>query len=290
MAGRMGGDAPDHPEPDRPRGRRREGPAAHQGRRPRPQGRPRPGPHRGEGSLSAWQASTTDRHVDVRTADGKADGTVELPAEIFDVQVNIPLIHQVVVAQLAAARQGTHKTKTPRRGPRRWQEAVPAEGHRPRPPGLDPRAAVRRRWRRPRPAAARLRPADPEEDEGRRPARRPVRPGPQRPRARRRPAWSRATRRRPRPRSRALGAITERQATCSSWLERADEVTWLSLRNVARACTCSRRPAEHLRRARLATTWSSPRPRSTRSWPARRRARPPRPSPASTEAERAPPK
>jgi large subunit ribosomal protein L4 len=39
-------------------------------------------------------------------------GSLELPAEIFDVQVNIPLIHQVVVGQLAAARQGTHKTKT----------------------------------------------------------------------------------------------------------------------------------------------------------------------------------
>lgn len=37
---------------------------------------------------------------------------VELPAEIFDVQVNIPLIHQVVVAQQAAARQGTHSTKS----------------------------------------------------------------------------------------------------------------------------------------------------------------------------------
>ena len=37
---------------------------------------------------------------------------VELPAEIFDVQANVPLIHQVVVAQLAAARQGTHSTKT----------------------------------------------------------------------------------------------------------------------------------------------------------------------------------
>ena len=37
---------------------------------------------------------------------------VDLPAEIFDVQVNVPLIHQVVVAQLAAARQGTHSTKT----------------------------------------------------------------------------------------------------------------------------------------------------------------------------------
>ena len=37
---------------------------------------------------------------------------VDLPAEIFDVETNIPLIHQVVVAQLAAARQGTHSTKT----------------------------------------------------------------------------------------------------------------------------------------------------------------------------------
>ena len=37
---------------------------------------------------------------------------VDFPAEIFDVQVNIPLIHQVVVAQQAAARQGTHSTKT----------------------------------------------------------------------------------------------------------------------------------------------------------------------------------
>ncbi|MDP2014582.1 MAG: 50S ribosomal protein L4, partial [Actinomycetota bacterium] len=52
--------------------------------------------------------------VDVRTAAGVTSGKVELPAEIFDVQVNVPLIHQVVVAQLAAARQGTHDTK--RRG------------------------------------------------------------------------------------------------------------------------------------------------------------------------------
>ena len=43
---------------------------------------------------------------------GGATRTVELPAEIFDAKVNIPLIHQVVVAQLAAARQGTHATKT----------------------------------------------------------------------------------------------------------------------------------------------------------------------------------
>ncbi|WHS50937.1 MULTISPECIES: 50S ribosomal protein L4 [Rothia] len=36
---------------------------------------------------------------------------VDLPADIFDAQASIPLLHQVVVAQLAAARQGTHKTK-----------------------------------------------------------------------------------------------------------------------------------------------------------------------------------
>src|SRR4051794_41764061 len=44
-------------------------------------------------------------------AKGKA-AKVDLPADIFDVKTNIPLIHQVVVAQLAAARQGTHKAKT----------------------------------------------------------------------------------------------------------------------------------------------------------------------------------
>ncbi|MBO0842401.1 MAG: 50S ribosomal protein L4, partial [Nocardioides sp.] len=37
---------------------------------------------------------------------------VDLPAEIFDVELNVPLIHQVVVAQQAAGRQGTHATKT----------------------------------------------------------------------------------------------------------------------------------------------------------------------------------
>lgn len=50
--------------------------------------------------------------VDVLDPAGKKTGTVELPASIFDVQTNIPLIHQVVVAQQAAARQGTHKAKT----------------------------------------------------------------------------------------------------------------------------------------------------------------------------------
>jgi len=50
--------------------------------------------------------------IDVLDASGETAGTAELPAEVFDVQTNVPLIHQVVVAQLAAARQGTHATKT----------------------------------------------------------------------------------------------------------------------------------------------------------------------------------
>jgi large subunit ribosomal protein L4 len=50
--------------------------------------------------------------LEVRSANGATGRTVELPEDIFGVQVNIPLIHQVVVAQLAAARQGTHSTKT----------------------------------------------------------------------------------------------------------------------------------------------------------------------------------
>src|ERR1700755_1891567 len=52
--------------------------------------------------------------LDVKTPDGKVDGSVELPAELFDVPANIALMHQVVTAQRAAARQGTHSTK--RRG------------------------------------------------------------------------------------------------------------------------------------------------------------------------------
>lgn len=52
------------------------------------------------------------KSIDVVDAEGKVVDSVELPAEVFDVEINIPLMHQVVVAQLAAARQGTHATKT----------------------------------------------------------------------------------------------------------------------------------------------------------------------------------
>ena len=55
---------------------------------------------------------TQSLNADVYDVTGKVTGSFELPAELFDVEVNVPLIHQVVNAQLAAARQGTHSTKT----------------------------------------------------------------------------------------------------------------------------------------------------------------------------------
>jgi large subunit ribosomal protein L4 len=56
--------------------------------------------------------NTKTLKIDVLTPGGKKDGSVELPAELFDVEPNIALMHQVVEAQLAAKRQGTHSTKT----------------------------------------------------------------------------------------------------------------------------------------------------------------------------------
>lgn len=53
-----------------------------------------------------------DLKVDVLDTTGAKSGSATLSAELFDLDVNVPLIHQVVVAQLAAARQGTHKAKT----------------------------------------------------------------------------------------------------------------------------------------------------------------------------------
>ncbi|MGX9215900.1 50S ribosomal protein L4 [Mycobacteroides abscessus subsp. abscessus] len=50
--------------------------------------------------------------IAVKAPGGKTDGSIELPAELFDAPANIALLHQVVTAQLAADRQGTHSTKT----------------------------------------------------------------------------------------------------------------------------------------------------------------------------------
>ena len=56
--------------------------------------------------------SATKLTLDVKAADGSVNGTVDLPAELFDAPANISLMHQVVIAQQAAKRQGTHATKT----------------------------------------------------------------------------------------------------------------------------------------------------------------------------------
>ena len=54
----------------------------------------------------------TATKLDVVDAKGKKAGKVGLPDSLFGAETNVPLIHQVVTAQLAAARQGTHKVKT----------------------------------------------------------------------------------------------------------------------------------------------------------------------------------
>jgi len=56
--------------------------------------------------------SSSPATIDVRRGDGTRAGTVDLPAELFGIEPNVPVMHQVVVAQLAAARAGTHNTKT----------------------------------------------------------------------------------------------------------------------------------------------------------------------------------
>ena len=62
--------------------------------------------------MAAEKTDQTILKIDVKTPDGKVDGSIELPAELFDAPANIALMHQVVTAQRAAARQGTHSTKT----------------------------------------------------------------------------------------------------------------------------------------------------------------------------------
>ncbi|SEK31727.1 LSU ribosomal protein L4P [Blastococcus sp. DSM 46786] len=62
--------------------------------------------------MTSSTETRTDRQVDVRTPAGETSGSVTLPGELFDANANVSLMHQVVVAQLAAARQGTHATKT----------------------------------------------------------------------------------------------------------------------------------------------------------------------------------
>jgi large subunit ribosomal protein L4 len=61
--------------------------------------------------MATTTAAGASLTIDVLDVEGNKTSTVELPEDVFDVQTNVPLIHQVVVAQQAAARQGTHATK-----------------------------------------------------------------------------------------------------------------------------------------------------------------------------------
>ncbi len=61
--------------------------------------------------------------VDVTSIAGKKSGTADLPDQLFGIEPNIPVMHQVVTAQLAARRAGTHSTKT--RAERRGGGAKP---------------------------------------------------------------------------------------------------------------------------------------------------------------------
>ena len=167
-------------EPHRACRRHRRGPAAHQGRGAWSDRQPVFVTQRREGRPAVSATS-----VDVIAPDGTKSGKAELPAEVFDVQVNIPLIHQVVVAQLAAARQGS---PTPRIVPR--LPVVARKPYRQKGTGRARQGSIRA----PQfagggvvhgPTPRGLRAAHAQEDEGRRPSRCPLRPGCQRPGSRR---------------------------------------------------------------------------------------------------------
>ena len=99
-------------------------------------GRPRRADPREEG-LTMPNAPLYDRT-------GKSLGSVELADALFAAPVNAAVLHQVVTAQLAGRRLGHARHEDPRRGPRRRRQAVPPEGHRPRPPGLEARRPTTR--------------------------------------------------------------------------------------------------------------------------------------------------
>ena len=85
--------------------------------------------------------------ITLKTTAGADAGTVELDDAMFGIQPNVPVMHQVVTAQLAKPPRRHAEHQDPQRGPRRRRQAVPPEGHRQRPPGFD-------RTRRTTPAVA----------------------------------------------------------------------------------------------------------------------------------------
>ena len=127
-------------------------------------------------------------------------------------------------ARRQARRHAQHQDA--RRGARRWREAVAPEGHRPRPPGLDPLAAVARRRCGARPEAARLLAADAQEDGAAR------------------AALARSPTARPRARSSSstTGASTSRRPRTGVKLLEALGLRTKGERGAARACSCCSAP------------------------------------------------
>ena len=113
----------------------------------------------------------------MKTASGAAGASVELPDEIFGIEPNVAVMHQVVTAQLAAKRAGTHSTKTRAEvrggGAKPWRQKGTGRARQ----GSIRRAAVARRRRGPWPAPARLLAADAQEDGAARAPQRALRPG-----------------------------------------------------------------------------------------------------------------
>ena len=94
--------------------------------------------------------------TNVYDMNGKQVGEVELSEAVFGIEPNESVVHDVVKNHLANCRQGTQSALTRAEGLRRRQEALEAEGHRPRPSGQHPRPAVDARRHRLCPEAPRL--------------------------------------------------------------------------------------------------------------------------------------
>ena len=203
--------------------------------------------------------------------EGTSTVKVDLPAEIFDVEVNIPLIHQVVVAQQAAARQGTHATKTRGevrgggRKPYKQKGTGRARQGSTRAPqfagggvvhGPQPRGYAQRTPKKMKAAALRGALSDRARD-GRVHVVESCLGGDK-------PSTKGG--------DAALAALTERPRVLVV-LERGRRRDLALAAQRRRGAHAERRPAQHLRRARAATTWCSPRAPTTRSCLARARGR-----------------
>ena len=190
-----------------------------------------------------------------------------LPGELFDANANVSLMHQVVVAQLAAARQGTHATKT--RGQVRGGGAKPyrqkgtgrARQGSTRAPqfagggtvfGPQPRDYTQKTPKKMKAAALRGALSD-RAREGR---------------VHVVSAFVDGDAPKTKTALATLGAITQAKRVLVV-LDRDDVLNWVSLRNAAAGAPDRGRPAQHLRRPGRPTRWSSPRPRSPSTSPGR---------------------